>query len=269
MVVQIIHRIALTANESDKAQVARLGVKLRPSGRVPVGFISFDISESSENWRAVEEWIRRRRPSDVARTEFSRAEVDAAPWLTMETVWHQGYPQPEDGFEYLRTTYDAAGYCDRCGTGAVQKAPFVMSAEPRWGTRGILQMNWVFDEFFVRPEVAAQVLAPFGITTRPVHSKRGGTLGSVAQIVIEDRVSVDHATLAASRCAACGRVKYLPVSRGPLSRLEQVPQTNLSRTHEWFGSGAEAHNEIVASQGLARALKAAGVKGVSFRPIAE
>jgi hypothetical protein len=265
--MRIVHRIALTADEADRREIDRLGIKVRPPAKISDGWVFFDITESDDSWPGVRDWIERRRPSDLVTTRFSQREIEAARWLSVEPDWHHGFPQPEDDFGYIRTTYDPASYCDECGVGAVQRAPFVMSGEPKWGTRGILQLNWVFDEFFVTPEVHETVFAPHGIGLRPVRNGRGAELRSVVQLVVEERVSVDTRGLECQKCARCGRVKYLPVTRGPLPRLMAEPRGHVSRTTEWFGSGGEAHNEIIVSQALARAIGEAGVKGVSFSPV--
>ena len=44
--------------------------------------------------------------------------------------------------------------------GAKQVSPFRMKESPNWGRRSILQMNWLFDEYFVKPEVWNAVFQP-------------------------------------------------------------------------------------------------------------
>jgi len=69
--------------------------------------------------------------------------------------------------------------------GLVQKAPFRMRGEPKWGTKHILQMNWVFDEFFVRIEVWDKVFRKFGIEKLPVvQHKTDKPLESVVQLKV-------------------------------------------------------------------------------------
>ncbi len=267
--MKILHRIAFIATDADRRDLARLGVKVRSTGLVPAGFIDFDASESEENWPLVRDWIERRGLGvHSVRTVFSKREIDAAQWLALGSIWHHGYPQPEDDFGYLRTTYDAASYCEECGTGAVQKAAFAMAGEPKWGTRGILQLNWVFDEFFVKPDVFDRVFAPLGIESWAVHNRRGQVLRSALQLAIVERVCFGPGLPSGSKCPACGRIKYSPAARGTLPPLRDEPSSHISRSAEWFGSGGEAHNQIIVSQALARAIVAADVKGVSFRPLA-
>jgi len=58
---------------------------------------------------------------------------------------------PEDS--YVHTTYGTSYYCDRCGIGGKQRTPFRFRAEPKPTPQSLLQLNWVFDELFVRPPV--------------------------------------------------------------------------------------------------------------------
>jgi hypothetical protein len=236
----------------------------------PPGFISFDVSESNANWPSVLKWIEERGLGEHwVRTVFTKAEIREARWLQLQSDWHHGYPQPEDGYGYTRTTYDADGYCPLCGIEGPQRAPFVMAGEPRWGTRSILQLNWVFDEFFVTPDLAGTVFAEAGIGSRPVLNRRGSPLRTVVQLVVNERVSIQTRGLPFETCPRCGRRKYLPISRGPLAALIAEPIAEMARTDEVFGSGGDAFNAVVVSRKLARALTVARVRGVGFAPVAQ
>jgi hypothetical protein len=117
-----------------------------------------DIDEASDAWPAVRDWLTRHRAVDFVTTKFSSSEIAEAAWLELQPEWHHGYPQPNEGeFGYRRATYDSSDWCDECWMGLKQNAPFQMKGEPKWGRRGILQLNWVFDEYFVTPEVWSSV----------------------------------------------------------------------------------------------------------------
>ena len=265
--MQIVHRVSLRASREDRQEIARLNIEVAPVGRVPPDFISFDVSEAHESWPAVREWIVRRQAGDFVRTEFSKTDIAAARWLGLQS-WQQGYPQPEADFGYLRTTYEPEDWCAACRVGKRQRAPFVMTGELRWGQRGILQLNWVFDEFFVTPEVWAAVFEPHGIDARPVLNRRGSELKTVLQLVVDARVSLSTSDLAAEQCSTCGRVKDLPHVRGPLPALLSEPSGHMARTNQYFGSGGNSFNVVLVSQALTRAIQAARIKGAAFQPIA-
>jgi hypothetical protein len=261
--VEIVHRLALSIDQTAQAELATLGID------VPLGFAGFDVSESAIEWPAVQDWIRRREPSDLIRARFSEDEIRQAPWLALRAELQQGYPQPnEDDFGYLRATFDLTDYCPACGIGLRQKAPFQMKGEPQWGRRGILQLNWVFDEFFVKPDVWDAVFKPYGVGQRSVEDRSGRTLQTVVQLVVDEVSPLDTSGLASEACSSCGREKYLPITRAPIAPLIGRPTGSMIKSAEYFGSGASAYREVIASQEIAAAIRSAKVRGVSFVPVA-
>jgi len=262
--MRIVHRVSVSSAPEVSAELADVGVEVGSAG-----FVSFEVDETNPRWPELRAWIDGRSASDVVTTTFSRGEVAAAPWLELVPDWHHGYPQPdEDSFGYLSATYDLTEYCETCGVGLRQVAPFQMKGEPKWGRRGILQLNWVFDEFFVTPDVWSAVFEPLGVGCRRVMTPRGAELEAVVQLVIENEADVAPDGLEAATCGSCGRAKYVPVVRGPFPALVSEPPGALAKTQQWFGSGASAHHRVLIAQAARRALDAEKVRGVSFRPVA-
>jgi len=261
--VELVHRLALWVDVKVQGELARLGIG------VPIGFAGFDVSESDATWPAIQDWLRRRHPIDSVRTRFSADEIAQASWLALGVDNHQGYPQPrDDEFGYREATYDLSDFCPTCGVGLRQKAPFQMRGEPGWGRRGILQMNWVYDEFFVKPDVWESVFEPFGVSRRSVTNRSGRTLETVVQLVADGLVHLDTNGLASETCIACGRVKYLPIVRGPIPRLIELPVGSIVKSVEQFGSGGSAFRAVIVSQELGASLRSAGIRGASFIPVA-
>jgi hypothetical protein len=262
--MQVIHRISLTSTKADRAELARMGVVIGDST-----FTTFEVIESDPEWPRIHEWISRRKPADVISTRFSNTEIVAAEWLELVPDWHHGYPQPgEDTRGYLAATYDLKDYCECCGVGLEQIRPFQMRAEPRWGRRSILQLNWVFDEYFATPEAWKAVLQPFGVACQDVIGPGGASLKTVVQLRIPDQVPVDKHGLVAAQCAQCGRTKYLPVQRGPAPALLATPAADGAKTDVYFGSAAAADKRVLISRRLAGALREARLRGVSLKPVA-
>jgi rRNA maturation protein Nop10 len=232
--------------------------------------VSFELDESHESWPKVQRWITARRPVDVVRTQFSKQELASAKWLELMPDWHHGYPQPnEDVFGYREATYDVSEYCPQCGTGLKQKAPFQMKAEPKWGRNGILQLNWIFDEYFVTPAIWAKVFEPHGVGYRQVLSTKGVELKTVMQLIVAEEIDVITEGLPIERCPSCGRVKYVPITRGRFPVLASEPAGHMAKTRQYFGSGASASKRVLISQDLAHALASENVRGASVRPVAE
>ena len=269
--MKIVHRIGFAASEAQRRALEALGVRMPPGIEMPGGgipFIAFDVAEEHPNWNEVRSLLLQWDVSEgFVRTEFTNREIAAARWLELG-AWHHGYPQPkEEEFGYLAATYDLSDYCPDCGTGKKQNAPFQMKGEPRWGRRGILQLNWVFDEYFVTPAVWSSVFEPHGIGCRPVLNRKLAELKTVVQLVVEEQAEIKVAGLPSQTCGRCGRVKYLPHTRGFFPPLVNEPEAAMAKTSAVFGDGASAHHAVLVSQNIARALSARKVKGASFKPV--
>jgi hypothetical protein len=143
-----------------------------------------------------------------------------------------------------------------------------MKSEPKWGRNDILQLNWIFDEFFATPSVWKKVFEPFKIKCRPVTNRKGVELNSVAQLVTQENVDVKTDRLDPETCGICRRVKYLWPRRDKFPALTAEPSEHLVKTKQYFGSGAAADNGILISKQLALALREANVRGASVKPVA-
>jgi hypothetical protein len=272
--MRVIHRVALVLTSAQRRHLESLDVSVPDEIALPGGgdpLVAFDISEDHPNWPIVFALISARRASDVVRTEFSLAEIEAAEWLTLEPAWHHGYPQPNElDFGYLAATYDLTNYCERCGIGKNQKAPFQMKREPKWVKRSILQLNWVFDEYFVTPHAWTSVFKPHGIECRAVLDTKGAVLSTVVQLLANEEVGIvsDGLSAEAVCCSKCGRTKYSPVTRGPFPELRGEPSCAMVKTREHFGSGRSAWRGVLVSRAMARTLVAEKVRGATLKPVA-
>ena len=179
-------------------------------------------------------------------------------------------PDLDDG--YIKCTYDTAKMCTECGIGAFQKSPFRMKAEPKWGKWDILQLNWIFDAFFVSRRSYQDVFRPLGVQCNEVLNHNSGEpLESVVQIII-NKVADGHLDLHDSCkdvCAKCGESKIRPHDRGFFPRLTQRRPLCIFRSQEYFGSGRSAWNATIVSSDLYKAIAKSALKGVSFYPLAD
>ena len=198
-------------------------------------------------------------------TEFSSAELRTAKYLHVGATSHRGYPQPEDDFAYKRITYDALDYCKHCGVGGRQVAPFRLRQAPQWGSKLIFQLNWVFDEFFVRPDVWSAIFEPLGIPCRSVvQNKTGAVLDSVVQLDITELVDLELDGCEYEICSHCSRKKYLPFVRGYYPKPLQEIKGAAFKSNQWFGSGASAHKAVRISNELCRKITTSKLKGLYF-----
>lgn len=183
--------------------------------------------------------------------------------LIMQPSWHWGYPQPDAEFGYLRATYDTSALC-ACGLGGRQVSAFRMKRAPPWGNRHILQLNWVFDEFFVRPDVWEAVFAAFGIEQRPalLHAT-GAPIPSAVQLVISSEVDAQLEGLQFRTCPfkRCRGVKYFPKAGCRLPPPVDIPAP-IFRSRQAFGDAA--YKIVYVSMDLYAAIYSAGLRGASF-----
>jgi hypothetical protein len=140
-----------------------------------------------------------------------------------------------------------------------------MKNAPNWGRRSILQMNWVFDEFFVKPDVWKAIFEPSGLKCRPVLLHRTGQeLDSVVQLDIPHLVTLmmDSGTFAVERCEFCDRKKYAHVTG--FFPTPQATVFALFKSVEYFGSGASAHRAVVISSALCLKSRDTSLRGAEF-----
>ena len=261
--MHIMHHIGLRVDERKQHGFSSAGIELE------LGITSFCISEDDARWHDVSNLARLYEAIDTTRTAFAVSELNAARCLVMSANWHHGYPESSDDRGYLRSTYDLTSYCECCGIGRLQNAPYRMARSPKWGRRSILQLNWVFDEYFATPEAWESVFAPFGIDKRPVlfHGS-GKEIDSVVQLDIPTVVPVEVSGLPFDVCVQCGRKKYHHVTRGFFPKPEVTGSTAF-KSLQYFGSGASAYRQVMVSNALYRKIAGAGIKGVDFGACAE
>jgi hypothetical protein len=199
-------------------------------------------------------------------TKFSRVEMESAKYLQMVPTWHHGYPEPSADFGYLHKTYETTNYCRVCGIGLNQVAPFRLKREPTWGKNSILQLNWVFDEYFVKPQVSRALLNELEIGP-VIGDKSGRDLADVVQFIVGGRAKLNLQDSSYEICGACDRKKYVPHTRG-FFPLPEENEFHIFKSHEYFGSGALAYRAILVSRDLYHAITSNKLKGVEFKPCA-
>lgn len=222
--------------------------------------VSFDIYESSPHWVFISECVKKYNLRPQSQTIFSKTELANAQWLSMRSVWGNGYPQPESNFGYEKNiTYSDEKLCSECGDGAVQIDSFRIKKLPNWGNRHFMMLNWVFDEIFV-DDIAKEILQKegiSGISFLGVKDKKGiEFFENTNQVVIEKRLERGIVTEGISSiddiyvCSKCGVPKYHPTGIGMLAFKKEIfdGAPDVVKTAEIFGWGHAAPTEIIVSQ---------------------
>lgn len=275
LAVKVFRHVTVNLNEARSDDLRRLAIGTAEKlcvtelpGRHRVG--SFEMDEADLRWPQVAALLDRWEAAVTVFTRFEAREIENAGWLQMLPSWHHQYPQPEDAFGYRQASYDLTEYCSTCGIGMRQSSPIHLKHEPKWGRRHILQVNWLFEEFFVLPELYADLFKPLGIDAWPVlHHASGRELRSIVQLKIEDASDSellvdDHP---ATICPDCSRTKYTPFTRGFFPALRPPPGRPIVKTQEYFGSGASAHRAVIVSGDLLHHLHSRKIRGVEFVPL--
>lgn len=184
-------------------------------------------------------------------SEFSDDDYSNADHFMTSPNWQTQYPQPEDNFGYLEETYDLKNYCPSCDIGAIQKNPFRIKKELKWGRRISFMLNWVFDEIFVRKDIYESIFAPIGIDFVPVLlHKNGSVIEDVKQLkinVVTSGLRLDNIDF--ERCEKCGRHRYKPITSGYFpSFVDDLKGQHIVKSQEYYGSGKSASKWIIVSQ---------------------
>ena len=293
--MKIKQRIVLRYDSPFWDEIDRLALSYK-KGDPRIALSVLEITEDRPEWPEVERLLAKHGEKSISYSNvYSKAELDTAEWLVLGARGHHGYPQPEDGFGYRQATYDLSQSCPTCNIGGVQKAPFRLRSEPKASRSQFLQLNWVFDEFFLRDE-ARLGLEAAGITgfdlLRPVLHKSGRPSEQVTQMVVKTILppALQTQGLQPVTCKPrneewnprnrlrrpepderphCQRVKYHFIRRGPfrLRRGAFAAAPDVVKSHEWFGSGGRAEQLVLVSQKFRRTVIEAKWRGLYFEPI--
>lgn len=200
------------------------------------------------------------------RSIFSDKDKLDSQYLRLQATWHFGYPQPEDN--YLVYSYDLSNYCNECGIGKKQIKSLRFSKEPKWGQRHFLQLNWIFDEYFVPPLVYSNIFKSLNVNSKEViNHKKNIPFENVCQLeipTVESNLIIDNCDF--EICKKCSRKKYKPILVGSYPALKNHTNLNIFKTREFFGSGARAFNLVYINNHFYKELVSKNVNGLNFIP---
>jgi hypothetical protein len=132
--------------------------------------------------------------------------------------------------------------------------------------RSILQLNWIFDEYFLARDVWTTVFEPLGIDCWPVLlHKSGEEIGSVVQLKISHHADLNLSESKTAACSTCGRMKTTMSLKGFSPEPATIPAPIFKSTQS-FGSDASAFNRVLVSAPLYKKIKKDHLRGVEFCP---
>lgn len=266
-----IHRIGVELSQSVRKRLSLSGFDMNRISMVPgLGSLAtFEISEDDPAWSSVSGLIESWDVSNVVTVEFTVDEIASARAFQVG-CWHHGYPGPDsDKCDYLDATYAGSEFCRKCGIGKRQTGPFVMSREPRWGKHSFLQLIWIYDELFVKPDVWKLVFDPLGVRCREVLGPDRRRLDTVIQLDVSGCVALAGSHHAGSVCEMCGQCKFDPRINDWFPRLNGRLDGPIVKTREWFGDGGQANQMLIVAGELGRRMLLMDRGGVWLHPCAE
>ena len=275
--MQIIHHMCADFDTRGRQLLARAKAQIISADN-PEPQVVFRIAEDNQYWDAIRQYLSDQKPLDLVSTKFSVKELSQARSLRILSDWHHGYPMPDRGFGYLNHSYDLGQHCKNCGIGTEQDRPFRFRGEPRWGKRHILQKHWVYDTFFVLPDVYERCFRPLSIPSWPVVDHRSGKeLTTVVQLKPDtilkpsERIPQLFHAVPCTNCgedADCGRTKYRGTGRGMFPYVELPQGCHMALTAEWLGGdGGAAGRGVIVSAEFYRVFTENNLKGARFEPV--
>ena len=234
-----------------------------------------DILESDPHWEGVSCFVKEYNLLCITETVFSKEELRSAEWLSVRSVWHYDYPQPED--DYREITFDGK-MCPSCWGGLTQIDDFRFKRPPKWGKRHFCSTNWETDVLFLSGETRSSLESENipGITYRTVKNKRGTEIYLdiyqlvIANILPEGIVSELSPIKCKNVCDNCGRTRFVQHGRGQFTYhkeiFENVPE--IVRSGEVFGEGGHNERLTFISQRIYRMITESKMdKSLEFQPI--
>ncbi len=221
--------------------------------KVETGYDSFWIEENNI-YQQLKPYFDEWGIKETIISKFTQEEENNAERLVWAGTWANGYPMNDSDFGYQKTTYNDDNFCSTCGMGLIQKEPFRLKKAPNWGgSKKIFSLNWVYDELFVKKEVYETLFKSKGIKFEKVllYKKETVIEDTVQLILPVTEVPLNIEGYPYEICKACSRLRYDLINKGFFpSFKDDVGNTPIFKSREWFGTGANARKYIFISQEL-------------------
>jgi hypothetical protein len=250
-------------------------------------FLEFYLYEDRPNFSALKEAVSKFDVDPQIYSEYEKSDIDNAAWFVILTGAYQ-YPQPEDDFGYRKATFDLRNYCNFCGIGKKQNAPFRLKTEPKQMNKQFWGLNWEFEPVFVREE-AKRILEKEHVKgiqfDQPVLHKSNKKIESFYQLHIDKVLdggfdSYNTKTITCkyqneenlnteNKGDYCGRIKFHHPLIGGYKFDKTVfdPAFDIVQSHEYFGSGGRAGRIQIVTKRIKQLIGKYKLKGLYFIPI--
>lgn len=266
--MRVIHHFGIRySSDAERQEFLDLGIDLKPGARAPSGNVisSFEIGEDDPQWTRARRLAAKFRITESVRTEFDRSEIESSEAICIFASSQRGYPEPSDKGRFMSETFDLSDFCSTCGIGLRQIRPFRVKSAPDL-KRSFMQLNWIFDEYFVARDTWAAVFEPIGIGYWPVLlDKTGEEVSSIVQLRVEHVTDMKLSDANATVCPVCHRKKWELDLKGFCPEPVDIP-ASLFKSSQYFGSGRTAFRRDLISSPLYKEMKKNSLRGIEFYP---
>lgn len=292
--MRIQHRyLTFEKNERLLALLEELSIRYKVDERsldetIPLYILEFFLYEDNPMFSMMKERLQQFEIKPQIGTVYEEEDLTKANWFYIAAAGYQ-YPQPENEFGYRRATFNLNNFCENCGIGKHQNAPFRLKTMPKQYNSQFWGLHWEHDAIFVRNETRSLLDAENikGISfSRPVLNKNDQEVKDLWQMHIQTELEagLDSHNLLTEICEYadhkesrediklvhyCGRIKYNFPHRGGITINELAFQNmpDIVRSHEWFGSGGMALQLPIASKRVKEIVEKNKLRGLTFIPI--
>lgn len=198
-------------------------------------------------YRSTREGVEITIAEPVDERELVEAAAQDGSFFRMSAKAWQGYPQPGGNTKphaYKNVVY--SGVCRRCGIYDAQAAPFRFAKSGRKEPSGFVQFIWVYDAFFVRPDIAQEILKA-GITGvsfgAALDHRTGANLTDRVQMIFPVIACAETSRLPPVTC--CEENEEVTAFRANLAKQQSSPSVQEDR--RVLSPGAEKELQQIRS----------------------
>lgn len=274
--MRIQHRyLTFVKNERLTKQLDKLLVKYKVTEKnydsnTHLYVLEFLLYEDNPRFLELKQAISKFKIEPQIGTFYEKTDYSNAEWFIVNTGEYQ-YPQPEDGFGYLKATFNLDNYCHLCDIGKVQNAAYRLKTLPKQPNNQFWGLHWAFEAIFIRQETK-NILERENIKgidfSNPILHKTNKPIEGFYQLHIKTILSkgFDSYNTKTITCKinneenlntdktlkCCGQIKFHHPKIGGYLFDKSIFDNDydIVESNEYFGSGGSANRLQIFSKNL-------------------
>lgn len=273
--MEIMHRISFNSTKDTKlmSAITELNIDYKaiesPGGKSKL--ITIVIYESDPYWAEISKLIALEGAVNRIETLFTEEEIRNAEWVRLRSTFEQGYPQPKMNWPIKQLSYEL--FCQKCALHK-QTHPMRLAKEPSLRRKSFFSTIWTAEVFCTQEVIQAlEKIQAKGYEVWDVLIHKTSKPSDVVRQIYVPGIAapglIVEEELTGIICPVCGTTKYYSHAKGKmkLKRESLLPDSDFMLTHEWFGSGYFAWQELLVSNRIASLILDKGWQGVRFKVV--